>query len=62
MYKRQHDYGKFIKPSELARSCRAAGLDVRDMTGLLYNPVSRRYRLGADTSVNYMVHAVKGTP
>ena len=54
-----HDYAKFIKPSELAKSCRAAGLDVRDMMGLHYNPITRRYSLGPDTSVNYMLHAVK---
>jgi 2-polyprenyl-6-hydroxyphenyl methylase/3-demethylubiquinone-9 3-methyltransferase len=55
-----HDYGKFIKPSELARACRAAGLEVREMTGLHYNPISRQYRLGPDTSVNYMMHTVGG--
>jgi len=54
-----HDYNKLIKPSELARACRAAGLEVTEMMGLQYNPLSRRYRLAPDTSVNYMVHAVK---
>jgi 2-polyprenyl-6-hydroxyphenyl methylase/3-demethylubiquinone-9 3-methyltransferase len=54
-----HDYAKFIRPSELARLCRAAGLDVRDITGMSYNPLSREYSLGRDTSVNYILHAVK---
>jgi len=55
-----HDYGKFIRPSELAGWIREAGLTLGDMTGLTYNPVSRRYRLvREDVSVNYMVHARK---
>ena len=54
-----HDYAKLIKPSELARACRAAGLDVQHMTGLQYNPLTRRYRLAPDTDVNYMLHAIK---
>jgi len=55
-----HDYGKFIKPSELGRWIRDAGLELQEMTGLLYNPITQRYRLDArDVSVNYMVRAVK---
>ncbi len=55
-----HEYAKFIKPSELAGWMRDAGLVMQGMTGLTYNPLSRRYRLNdADVSVNYMVHAVK---
>lgn len=55
-----HDYGKFIKPSELAQWIRDAGLDVQEMTGLTYNPILRRYALNAqDISVNYMVRATK---
>ncbi len=50
-----HDYGKFIRPSELERWIRRAGLGMRDMTGLVYNPLTRRYRLDHDVSVNYMV-------
>lgn len=52
-----HDYEKFIKPSELARTCRDAGLEVRTIIGMTYNPLTRRYSLGADTDVNYLVHA-----
>ncbi len=55
-----HDYAKFIKPSELAGWLREAGLVLQGMTGLTYNPLSKRYRLDeADVSVNYMVRAVK---
>jgi 2-polyprenyl-6-hydroxyphenyl methylase / 3-demethylubiquinone-9 3-methyltransferase len=49
-----HQYAKFIRPSELARWCREAGLDVADSSGLEYNPITRRYWLSGDTSVNYM--------
>ena len=55
-----HEYEKFIKPSELAGWMRDAGLELKDMTGLTYNPITRSYRLNArDVSVNYMVHAIK---
>jgi 2-polyprenyl-6-hydroxyphenyl methylase/3-demethylubiquinone-9 3-methyltransferase len=55
-----HDYNRFIKPSELANSIRSAGLELRGMTGLLYNPITEKYWLEeGDVSVNYMVHASK---
>lgn len=54
-----HDYAKFIRPAELARWCRDAGLEVRDIVGMTYNPITRVYSLGRDASVNYLVHAVK---
>ena len=54
-----HEYAKMIKPSELASSCRAAGLDVLHAKGLEYNPVTRRYWLSANTSVNYMLATQK---
>jgi len=50
-----HDYAKFIKPSELAQFCRDAGLNVADMTGMSYNPLSKEYALGKDVNVNYMI-------
>lgn len=50
-----HEYQKFIKPSELAGWIREAGLDMQDMTGLHYNPLSRHYWLGPNVDVNYMV-------
>ncbi|MFT4171662.1 MAG: bifunctional 2-polyprenyl-6-hydroxyphenol methylase/3-demethylubiquinol 3-O-methyltransferase UbiG [Rhodocyclaceae bacterium] len=54
-----HDYAKFIKPSELARSARHAGLDVQEVTGMTYNPFSRIYSLGRDTDVNYLIRCTK---
>ena len=51
-----HDYMKFIKPSELSRVCRDCGLDVRELTGLHYNPVTNRYWLERDAGVNYLIH------
>jgi 2-polyprenyl-6-hydroxyphenyl methylase/3-demethylubiquinone-9 3-methyltransferase len=55
-----HEYARFIKPSELAGWLRDADLIMEDMTGLLYNPITKRYRLEArDVSVNYMIHASK---
>ncbi len=50
-----HDYAKFIKPSELAQSCRNAGLNVTDLTGMSYNPLTKVYSLGHDTDVNYLI-------
>ncbi len=50
-----HEYAKFIKPSELAAHCRASGLTVSEASGLEYNPITRRYWLSDDTSVNYML-------
>lgn len=50
-----HEYAKFIRPSELARDCRDAGLEWQNTRGMEYNPLTRRYWLSADTSVNYMV-------
>jgi 2-polyprenyl-6-hydroxyphenyl methylase/3-demethylubiquinone-9 3-methyltransferase len=54
-----HDYKRFIKPSELARWCRAAGLEVEDISGMSYNPLSKEFRLGDDVKVNYLVHCRK---
>ena len=50
-----HEYARFIKPSELAQWCRDAGLELQGMRGLEYNPITRRYWLTADTSVNYLL-------
>jgi 2-polyprenyl-6-hydroxyphenyl methylase/3-demethylubiquinone-9 3-methyltransferase len=55
-----HDYAKFIKPSEIGSWLRSAGLTLEGMTGLIYNPITRQYRLHeTDVSVNYMIRAVK---
>jgi 2-polyprenyl-6-hydroxyphenyl methylase / 3-demethylubiquinone-9 3-methyltransferase len=50
-----HDYAKFIKPSELAQSCRNAGLNMENIIGMSYNLLSKEYSLGKDTDVNYMI-------
>jgi 2-polyprenyl-6-hydroxyphenyl methylase/3-demethylubiquinone-9 3-methyltransferase len=55
-----HDYAKFIKPSELAAMCRKAALSVAGVTGMTYNPLTRRYALGRDADVNYILHASAG--
>jgi 2-polyprenyl-6-hydroxyphenyl methylase/3-demethylubiquinone-9 3-methyltransferase len=54
-----HRYDKFIKPSELAAYCRQTSLDVREIVGMTYNPLTGRYALGSDTDVNYIVHCEK---
>ena len=54
-----HDYAKFIKPSELARFCRMAGLEAGATTGMSYNPLTDHYWLGRDTDVNYLAHYKK---
>ena len=57
-----HDFDRFIRPSELDAYCRRAGLALDAMTGLVYNPLTRRYRLDADdVDVNYIVAATRGT-
>jgi len=50
-----HQYEKFIKPSELAQFTRAAGLEVIELKGMTYNPITQIYRLSSDTDVNYMM-------
>ena len=54
-----HDYMKFIRPSELERMARHARLQVREYTGMHYNPLTRRYSLAPGVDVNYLVHAEK---
>ena len=49
-----HDYSKFIRPSEMEKWARAAGLHMTDLTGMSYNPLTREYKLGSDVSVNYL--------
>jgi 2-polyprenyl-6-hydroxyphenyl methylase/3-demethylubiquinone-9 3-methyltransferase len=49
-----HDWTRFLRPSELAAFARRAGLDLDQMIGMTYNPLTRVYRLEADTSVNYL--------
>jgi 2-polyprenyl-6-hydroxyphenyl methylase / 3-demethylubiquinone-9 3-methyltransferase len=54
-----HEYAKLVRPSELAAYCRSAGLTLQQSSGMQYNPLTNRYWLDADTSVNYMFSAVK---
>jgi 2-polyprenyl-6-hydroxyphenyl methylase/3-demethylubiquinone-9 3-methyltransferase len=54
-----HRYDRFIRPSELSAWLRRAGLEVRDITGLHYNPLTRSVMLGGNVAVNYLVHASK---
>jgi 2-polyprenyl-6-hydroxyphenyl methylase/3-demethylubiquinone-9 3-methyltransferase len=54
-----HEFLKFIRPSELAGYCRAAGLEVCGTRGMEYNPLTRRYWLSDDTTVNYLLAARK---
>jgi len=54
-----HDYEKFIKPSELSRWCRNAGLEVQEITGMSYNPLNKKYSLNQDISVNYIIRTTK---
>ncbi|MBD1551398.1 bifunctional 2-polyprenyl-6-hydroxyphenol methylase/3-demethylubiquinol 3-O-methyltransferase UbiG [Pseudomonas typographi] len=54
-----HDFKKFIRPSELGAWSRAAGLAVKDMIGLTYNPLTKHYKLASDVDVNYMIQTVR---
>ena len=54
-----HDYARFIKPHELAQWCRDAGLRLEEVIGMTYNPLTRRYNLGRDCGVNYLVRCVR---
>lgn len=54
-----HRYDRFIRPSELSTWVRAAGLEVKDIVGLHYNPVTRSVMLGGNVQVNYLVHAIR---
>jgi 2-polyprenyl-6-hydroxyphenyl methylase/3-demethylubiquinone-9 3-methyltransferase len=57
-----HEYSKFIKPSELAQWSRDAGLSWQEITGMTYNPLTKKYRLHPnDVSVNYLVHVTKAS-
>ena len=55
-----HEFAKMIRPSELASYCRSGNLDLRQTRGMGYNPLTRRYWLHTDTSVNYLFATQKG--
>ena len=52
-----HEYARFIRPSEIARWCRQAGLNIEETRGMTYNPVLQRYSLNDNTDVNYLLAA-----
>jgi 2-polyprenyl-6-hydroxyphenyl methylase/3-demethylubiquinone-9 3-methyltransferase len=54
-----HDYRRFIRPSELARWSRDSGLNPLELAGMTYNPITGRYRLGTDCSVNYLLRCMR---
>lgn len=54
-----HEYKKFIKPSELSSYVRKAELEFQDLTGMVYNPLLKEYKLARDVNVNYLMHATK---
>lgn len=55
-----HEYRKFIRPSELADWCRDTDLNVDDVTGMSFNPLTNSFSLGSDVSVNYFMHCSRG--
>ena len=54
-----HDWKKFVRPSELSRGLRRNGVDVSDISGLSFNPLSDEWRVGGDVSVNYILFGTK---
>lgn len=54
-----HEYAKFIRPAELAKHVRAAGMRVEEVIGMTYNPITKHYALGRDTDVNYLLRATR---
>ncbi|MCK5896906.1 MAG: bifunctional 2-polyprenyl-6-hydroxyphenol methylase/3-demethylubiquinol 3-O-methyltransferase UbiG, partial [Cocleimonas sp.] len=55
-----HEYAKFIRPSELEAWARQQNLTLNDVSGMTYNPLFKRYKLGNDVDVNYLMHFTKG--
>ncbi|SDR69449.1 2-polyprenyl-6-hydroxyphenyl methylase / 3-demethylubiquinone-9 3-methyltransferase [Halopseudomonas sabulinigri] len=55
-----HEFAKFIRPAELGSWSREAGLNLLDMTGLTFNPLTKTYKLEANVDVNYMIHCQRG--
>lgn len=57
-----HEYTKFIRPSELDNWMRASKLSNQEIIGMSYNPITKKYWLGSDVSVNYLMHSIKKAP
>jgi len=53
-----HEYQKFLKPAELAHAARTAGLEVTDIAGMSYNPISKNYSLGQNVDINYLMTCI----
>jgi 2-polyprenyl-6-hydroxyphenyl methylase/3-demethylubiquinone-9 3-methyltransferase len=56
-----HEYLKLVRPAELGAACRAAGLNLRELTGLHYNPLYDRYSLGGNVDVNYFAFTIRAS-
>jgi 2-polyprenyl-6-hydroxyphenyl methylase/3-demethylubiquinone-9 3-methyltransferase len=54
-----HEYKKFLKPSEISQDLRDAGLEIQEHIGMSYNPLSKKYKLGNNTNINYLIRAGK---
>lgn len=54
-----HDFAKFIRPSELEGWVRTAELELKELTGMSYNPFTKQYRLGRDLDVNYLAYCTR---
>ncbi len=54
-----HDYDRFLRPAELARFCRETNLSVDEIIGMSYNPLTKTYSLGRDTSVNFLMRTTR---
>jgi 2-polyprenyl-6-hydroxyphenyl methylase/3-demethylubiquinone-9 3-methyltransferase len=54
-----HEYLKLVRPAELGAACRSSGLDLRELTGLHFNPLLDRYSLGGNVDVNYFAYTVR---
>ena len=54
-----HDYRKLIRPSEMSSWARKAGLSIKDLAGMTYNPFTKNYKLGRNVDVNYLMHTQK---
>jgi 2-polyprenyl-6-hydroxyphenyl methylase/3-demethylubiquinone-9 3-methyltransferase len=54
-----HEYLKLVRPSELGAACRSAGLELKELTGLHFNPLLDRYSLGGNVDVNYFAYTLR---
>jgi 2-polyprenyl-6-hydroxyphenyl methylase/3-demethylubiquinone-9 3-methyltransferase len=57
-----HEYAKLVRPAELARWCRHSGLELQELTGLHFNPLTNTYWLGGNVDVNYFAYTRRAVP